>query len=294
MFSRFNKITAFILCVCVLFTAVFTGCQDNTQNPVQEETPAPTPTEQPRPTRVYTPVELELKDKTVIKTPDLSGKDAHVLILGNSFVGSSEIKDMLYNVARVSGEKLQVEASSEGFATISSLAHHITDNAKIKQGYYDAIFVCGVYSPDTDALQSFLEAVKDTKTKIILFPASNESPVDISNARIKYEGSGYVGWLDIIYELWAHEGFSRYHLVENDGYLHINPLGGYAGALMIYNYLYRETPDAEACEQYMLQQYDYLVPGDDEEEQLYKLRTIAKIAEELITGKLMYQGKPTV
>lgn len=293
MFFKTKKIMFLILAICLCVITLFAGCQKLEQEPLVES-PTSTPTPEPEPTRVYTPVELELKDKTDIKTPDLSGQDAKVLILGNSFVGSSEVGTILSGIAKASGESLSVEAVSEGFATISSLAHHITDNPKIKNGNYDAIFVCGVYSSDTAALQTFLDAVKDTKTKIILFPASNESPTDITNARIAHSGSGYVGWLDIIYELRVQEYFSTFSLIFDDDYLHINPLGGYAGALMIYNYLYREVPNAEACEQYMLQMYQDYVPGDDEAAQLKKLRKIATVAEELIIGTRPYRGQPTV
>ncbi len=293
MFQKSNKFTRILLSICLVVTMLFAGCQEPAQDPTQES-PTSTPTPEPEPTRFYTPVELELRDKTDIKTPDLSGQDAKVLILGNSFVNSSEVGTILSGIAKASGESLSVEAVSEGFATISSLAHHITDNPGIKNGSYDAIFVCGVYSSDTAALQSFLDAVKDTKTKIILFPASNESPTDITNARIAYSGSGYVGWLDIIYELRVQEYFRTFDLIFDDDYLHINPLGGYAGALMIYNYLYQETPNAEACEQYMLQMYQEYVTGDDEAAQLKKLRKIATVAEELITGKRPYRGVPTV
>ena len=63
---------------------------------------------------------------------------------------------------------------------------------------------------------------------------------------------------------------------------------------MIYNYLYRETPKAEACEQFMLQQYNQWVPGKDEAAQLENLRIIATVAENLITDKSPYHGMPTV
>lgn len=285
----FKKFTHTALSLCLAFALLLTGCQS--QEPAGDTATA-TPTDEPIPTRVYTPQELELRDKTVIKTADLSGQEGNVLFLGNSFIASSQVGQTLEVLAEKNGENLHVEAVSEGFATIESLSHHLNDNAKIKQGFYDAIFLCGVYSPETSALKDFLDAVEGTKTKIILFPASNESPADIANARMTYSGSGYVGWLDIIYELRVNEGFVTFDLCENDGYLHINELGGCAGALMAYNYLYQEAPDAEITEEYILRNFD--VPGDTAEARQKKTKKIMTVAEELITGKRPYNGKATV
>lgn len=283
MFKRF---THTILCGCLTLALFLTGCQAGSSENTQ------TPTDKPIPTRVYTAPELELKDKTVIKTADLSGQEGNVLFLGNSFIASSQVAQTLSTLAEKNGESLNAEWVSEGYATIESLSHHLVDNAKIKQGFYDAIFLCGVYSSETSALKDFLDAVEGTKTKIILFPASNESPSDIANARIAYSGSGYVGWLDIIYELRVSAGFATYDLCVNDDYLHINELGGCAGALMAYNYLYQEAPDAEITEEYILRNFD--VPGDTAEQQQKKAKKMMSVAEELITGKRPYAGKPTV
>lgn len=288
MLKKINKLTTTIFSVCLVLTLLLTGCQTGSEDGAATATP----TDEPRPTRVYTPQELELKDKTVIKTPDLSGQEVNVLFLGNSFIASSQVADTLEVLAKKNGENLTAEWVSEGFATIESLSHHLDDNPKIKQGFYDAIFLCGVYSSETSALKDFLDAVEGTKTKILLFPASNESPTDIANARIAYPGSGYVGWLDIIYELRISAGFFTFDLCEDDGYLHLNPLGGCAGALMAYNYLYQETPDAEITEEYILRNFN--VPGDTEEDRLKKARKMMSIAEELITGERPYNGKATV
>ena len=243
------------------------------------------------------PAEPELspdqKDRKKILTPNLWGKQGNVLILGNSFIATSKVGDTLRRLASENGQKLTVKDISEGNATIESLSAHIDRDPNIRAGKYDAIFLCGIFSPQTQALQRFLSAVKGTKTKIILFPASNESPSDIANARAMYPGSGYLGWLDIVYELYAREGFNRMNLVFDDWVLHLNEIGGYAGAQMIFHYLYRKTPVSTKTDNYISSVYGASIFGSSQTSK-QKLATIARVAQELVLGTRLYQGAATV
>ena len=267
MKSYLMKITTILLFIVLLFST--TGCDNQDAD---EETTIP--------------------ENQRIITEDLSGKPGRILIMGNSFVGTSSVDFALRRLVEENGEDLEVETVSEGYANIGSLAAHLETNPGIKEGLYDAIFLCGVYGSDIDPLKDYLDAVKDTKTKIILFPASNESPSDIIAAREKYPGTGYVGWLDIVSELFRIEYFRLEAFVFMDEHLHLNEIGGYAGALMIYNYLYREAPKTEESEEYYLSSFGDLLQGRRNETGEEILKKISVVATELITAVRTYNGKP--
>ena len=102
-----------------------------------------------------------------------------------------------------------------------------------------------------------------------------------------------MGWLDIVYELYAREGFNRMNLVFDDWVLHLNEIGGYAGAQMIFHYLYRKTPVSTKTDNYISSAYGASIFGSSQTSK-QKLATIARVAQELVLGTRLYQGAATV
>ena len=63
-----------------------------------------------------------------------------VLILGNSFVGSSNIGNILQDMLDSNSKRVNVFAESRGFATVDTYTEDPDIMAEIKRGAYDAVF----------------------------------------------------------------------------------------------------------------------------------------------------------
>ena len=166
-----------------------------------------------------------------------------VLILGNSFISSSQIGVSLQALFNGAGVDTDVVAISRGYAHVST---YVADSAKmqeIRNGVYDIIFICGMYSQDEIAsLQTLRQICQVSDTPLVLFPAHNESKIAIDFALIQVKGIYYIPWREEINTLIA-SGVSKDDMCINDSHLHSTPLAGYVGAHMIYRALFGESPE---------------------------------------------------
>lgn len=229
--------------------------------------------------------ELETKSRLPI-TPNYSGKSAKIAILGNSFVGSSEIGPILQLLAKENNQKLQIDDVSIGYAQIKTYYDDLSCFPNITNGYYDVIFLCGMYDTIDDqlALKGLLEKIKDTKTKIVLFPAYNESAVTI-NACFEYnEAVGICNWREAILSMTNHGIPLIPYLSFDDAFLHTTPVGGFIGACMIYSYLYRSHPEFSTTGMNMIARYSEYLIGDSELEKLTFLKAAEVIGYETVYG----------
>ncbi len=175
------------------------------------------------------------KNMGVLKSSDQKPK---ILILGNSFVGTSNIGEILESMC---GTKADVEAVSIGMATTTTFVQNGYPQ-KIRSGNYSVVFMCGLYN--TDAYKDFekiVEACKDSDTKLAIFPAHNENRGEIDNAAIKYTYATLIDWKAEIDALIAN-GVAESFMCVNDSHNHSTPLAGYVGAHMIYRAVFGENP----------------------------------------------------
>lgn len=190
-----------------------------------------------------------------------------VLILGNSFVGSSNIGDILQDMLDSNSKRVSVYAESRGFATVDSYTADSDIMAEIKRGTYDAVFICGFYfAPSIEALGVLKGACDQSQTALIAFPAHNEETSIIISATSKYTGVHTLNWKAEINSLIS-KGIDRWDLCYDDDFDHSTELAGYVGAHMIYRAIYGEVPKKPLSDTYMQQNAeeklgDYLKTAD--------------------------------
>jgi len=193
----------------------------------------------------------------------------NILILGNSFVGSSNIGAILREMLSLNGKSCYVNAISRGYATVDTYINDPGIESSIKSGDYDAVFICGLYSaqevPNLGILKSFCDV---SKTPLIIFPAHNENESAINSAKSKYPSLVCLNWRSELNKL-IRNGVDRWDLCVNDMHYHSTPLAGYIGAHMIYRAIYGELPK-KAIQNSINQSYvdsilgDYAYKGDIE------------------------------
>lgn len=169
-----------------------------------------------------------------------------MLILGNSFIGTSQIGGILKAMCAAGGQNTTVEAVSIGYATVSSYAEDGTFPELIRSGNYGIVLMCGFYNSDaTEKLRHFVDACRASDTMLVIFPAHNESASVISSACSKWKDDAYVlDWKGEIDALIQYQGISRSDFCIDDQHQHSTPLAGFVGAHMIYRALYNRIPPA--------------------------------------------------
>jgi hypothetical protein len=167
-----------------------------------------------------------------------------VLILGNSFVASSRIGDILQTICE--GEGIyRVNAISLPNVSIKDYASSEYHLELISSGRYGILFMCGLFSVnDEKGLEKIYEACQRSGTVLVLFPAHNEGYKNIENAQKKYPDIVTVDWRNEINKL-IYSGINKWQFCMKDGPEHSTPLAGYVGASMIYRALYGKMPTAE-------------------------------------------------
>ena len=169
-----------------------------------------------------------------------------VLILGNSFISSSRIGVSLQAFFDGAGVDTDVVAISRGYAHVSTYVADSTKMQEIRNGVYDIVFICGMYSQDEIAsLRTLQQICQVSDTPLVLFPAHNESKIAIDFALIQVQGIYYIPWREEINALIA-SGVSNGDMCVNDSHQHSTPLAGYVGAHMIYRALFGESPKTRA------------------------------------------------
>lgn len=194
--------------------------------------------------RLYTSAKISsittVQDKSL---SDLDNKSS--LILGNSFIGSSDIGTILDEMFTSNGKPCSFYAISQGYATVKTYATDPERLADIKSGHYKAVFICGFYSDDeADHLATLEKACKESNTKLIIFPAHNEFERSINAARNKCPTLDFLDWRGEL-EMLIDSGVNKWDLCVNDQHKHSTPLAGLVGAHMIYRAIYGEIPSLD-------------------------------------------------
>ncbi len=168
-------------------------------------------------------------------------KDKPILVLGNSFVGSSEIGYIYNDIAVSSGKNRTMTAISRGYATVRSYSEDTALMNRIASGEWSAVFMCGFYANEVQALGIIKNACDKSNTDLIIFPAHNEQASSINPAIKAYPDLICIHWKREIEQL-IKEGRSKWDFCMDDGHLHSTPLAGYVGAMMIWRAIYGEMP----------------------------------------------------
>ena len=162
-----------------------------------------------------------------------------VLILGNSFVGSSKIGSILQKMC---GTSLSVEAQSRGYARITTYVQDESVMDRIRSGDYAAVILCGLYDLESVTnLEHMINACASSNTKLAIFPAHNENASLIGTAGMLHPTALFLDWKGEINSLIS-SGIDETHFCIADSHKHSTPLAGYVGAHMIYRAIFGKIP----------------------------------------------------
>ncbi len=171
-----------------------------------------------------------------------------VLILGNSFIGTSAIGKILSRMCENASYNIEVKAISRGYAEVSTYVADPVIMQEIRDGVYGCVFICGFYdSGEIESLRALMEACEASGSPLVLFPAHNESSDVINQAVNVSEELYYLPWKSEIDALIA-SGVDYWDMCINDVHKHSTPLAGYVGAHMIYRAIFDESPSAVSIE----------------------------------------------
>lgn len=193
--------------------------------------------------RVGSSTRLRSTDSALGSIPlSASSKGKTVLILGNSFVNSSQIGAALQDMFETAGVPYTVTAVSVGYATVSKTwSDYIS---RMKNGEFAAVFMCGFYSgTDVSAFGAYVNACNASSTPIVIFPAHNEGSGD--QAARSYPNVHFLNWKGEINAL-IETGVDYWDFCINDTHKHSKPLAGYVGAHMIYRALFGKLPQKQS------------------------------------------------
>lgn len=167
----------------------------------------------------------------------------NIAILGNSFVSTSNIGAITRDMFQRNGKACNVDAISIGMANVSTYTGDASMMQKVREGYYDIIFICGLYSTSQISnLQALESACKQGNTTLVIFPAHNESAAAIQQAQKACPNLVCLNWKNEIDQLIQSKNISRWDFCIDDTYDHSKPLAGYVGAHMIYRAIYSSVP----------------------------------------------------
>lgn len=173
-------------------------------------------------------------------------RDSKILMLGNSFIASSQIGTILNELFSINNKSCTVYAVSNGYATISKYVDNQEIMEDISAGIYDAIFICGLYSEaDLFNLKILIDVCNEANIKLVVFPAHNEKNFLIEDLIWRYPDIYCLNWKNEL-EMIISSGVRKQDLCINDSYSHSNPTAGFVGANMIYRAIYGESPNFEA------------------------------------------------
>lgn len=174
---------------------------------------------------------------------ELNKDDCKILIIGNSFVGSSNIVNIANEMFENNQKSCYIEAETTLGSGVSPYTQDIELMTTIKSGYYDAVLMCGLYGTwELDPASIMVSACKNSDTKLIIFPAHNEDRTTIDAAARNFKTAYLLDWkaeLDALIE----NGVDKWELCIDDVHLHSTPLAGYVGAHMLYRAIYNEYPE---------------------------------------------------
>ncbi len=184
-----------------------------------------------------------------------------ILILGNSFIRTSSIGKILYEMVKSNGKSNFVNAISTGYAKIGTYLENFDIINQIKNGEYGGVFICGLYSNDEIANLGKLKEICDSSgTCLVIFPAHNENRSVINSASNHFADLTLLDWKSEI-DMQIESGVNKWDLCKNDSHNHSTPLAGYIGAHMIYRAIYGSVPK-EDIKDSIEQSYVYSKLGD--------------------------------
>lgn len=169
-------------------------------------------------------------------------EDGTVLILGNSFISSSNIGAILERMLEVNHKDMGVRAISRGMAEVSNYIADEQIMQEIRNGNYSAVFICGFYSRTTpEELETLKAACNASNTTLVVFPAHNENRGTLNTVLGAVKGVHLLDWKAEVEGL-IDFGVGQWDMCVNDYHKHSTPLAGYVGAHMIYRAVYGEAP----------------------------------------------------
>lgn len=170
---------------------------------------------------------------------ELDGKS--MLVVGNSFVGTSDIGDILQNLFTVNGKSSTVHSISIGMGNIGKYAVDEQILSALRSGAYDVLFISGFYTnDDTYSLEVIKNVCDENGISVIVLPAHNENQASAERSASALN-IPIINWKSELDELLS-SGVDKLALCINDSYSHSTPLAGYVGAHMIYRAIYGEAP----------------------------------------------------
>lgn len=173
-----------------------------------------------------------------------SAQEGRILILGNSFIASSNIGSFLQDLVAINEKMLSVQAISRGYATVETYVSDDTIMSNLEEGHYDVVFICGFYSNvEVDYLDIMRSVCKASRTALVIFPAHNEQRGVIDKAQMEYPELYTLDWKAEIDAL-IDSGIDKWNFCINDEHQHSTELAGIVGALMIYKAIFGEMPNS--------------------------------------------------
>lgn len=169
--------------------------------------------------------------------------DANIGIFGNSFIYSSGVGTILEEMLYYNDKNITVEDISIGMANTGTYAQDPEWISRIERGEYDAVFICGMYNSEQPAHVGTLKAACEVSgTKLILFPAHNETRSVIDTTKQEYPDLTILDWKAEVDAL-IDAGVDYWDMCKNDYHKHSTEYAGYVGAQMIYRAIYGELPE---------------------------------------------------
>ena len=182
-----------------------------------------------------------LKENPFVPLSQTNGSK-EILILGNSFISTSQIGSFLNDMLSSSNSEYRVNAVSIGMASVETFAKDTEICNEIASGRYCYVFICGFYSTYVvGQLVSIIDVCAASGTSLVVFPAHNESQSAIEDAVRTYRNNRFLNWKGEIDAL-IESGISYNDFCVNDYHKHSTPLAGYVGAHMIYRTLFGSPP----------------------------------------------------
>ena len=203
-------------------------------------------------------------------------QDKPIVVLGNSFISTSNIGYIYNAIAISSGKAATMTAISRGYASISTYAQDTALLRRIANGEWSAVFLCGFYGYDVESVGIIKNACSKSNTQLVIFPAHNESDAMIGISTNPHPELLCINWKREIDQL-INEGRSKWDFCIDDAHSHSTPLAGYVGAMMIWRAIYGEMPNVTLTTDYIDQAWADSVLGSYLDSPTFELIKISDI-----------------
>ncbi len=203
----------------------------------------------------YNVILSKVNNRSNIGTMLLTDNRKKVLILGNSFIATSQIGNILQKMC---GNDFDVEAQSRGNARVSTYSQDTYLLDRIKSGEFSVVLIRGIYDhTDLESFQTIADACNSSDTQLAAFPAHNENPKYINLLKEKIPTVLILNWKEDIDQLIL-SGISKDEFCVDDFNQHSTPLAGYVGAHIIYRAIFGKVPTQKSFTEVSTQQINLL------------------------------------